>query len=122
MTALLLAGLFTPLVTLAETPLFHLVVSDQPVENGKVLDMEFHEIERDADGSTVQIIRRSGGSVSSSMFIVRGLCGVVRSRGKQYVVSEPVAGEGVRYRLTFPDTPPEQGKGWTIAQCDLLGF
>jgi hypothetical protein len=106
----------------AEPALFHLAVADVPVENGKVLNMAFQEIARDALSSTVQITRRSGGSVSSSMFVLRGMCGLMRVRGKQNVVSVPLAGESQRYTVTFPDTPPEPGKGFTMAQCELLRY
>jgi hypothetical protein len=115
--------LLTPFITqAADPPLFHLAIADIPVENGKVLNMEFHEVAREAGASTVEITRRSGGSVSSSMFVLRGMCGLARSRGKQYFVTEQVAGERNRYTVAFPETPPEPGKGFTIAQCELLRY
>jgi hypothetical protein len=121
--ALALLILFTPFVTHAADPaLFLLAVADVPVENGKVLNMEFQEVAREAGASTVQITRRSGGSVSSSMFVLRGMCGLARSRGKQHFVTAQVAGESNRYTVTFPETPPEPGKGFTIAQCELLRY
>lgn len=114
---------FFPLVAQAADPqLFHLSVKDVPVENGKVLNMEFDEIDRDADSSTVQITRRTGGSVSSPMFVLRGMCGLARSRSEQYFVTERVVGATGRYKVTFPKVPPELGKGFTIAQCDLLRY
>lgn len=115
--------LFFPFVVHAADPdLFHLAVADVPVENGKVLNMEFQEVAREAGTSTVRITRRSGGSVSSSMFVLRGMCGLARSRGKQNFVPEQVAGERNRYTVRFPDTPPERGKGFTLAQCELLRY
>ncbi|MBC7456148.1 MAG: hypothetical protein H7335_21095 [Massilia sp.] len=115
--------LLTPLVTHAANPqLFHLAIADIPVENGKMLNMAFDEVAREADASTVQITRRSGGSVSSSMFVLRGMCGLARSRGKHYFVTEQVTGESNRYTVTFPETPPEPGTGFTIAQCELLRY
>jgi hypothetical protein len=115
--------LLTPFVTqAADPPLFHLAIADVPVENGKVLNMEFQEVAREVGTSTVQITRRSGGSVSSSMFVLRGMCGLARSRGKQYFVPEQVAGDRNRYTVTFPETPPEPGKGFTMAQCELLRY
>jgi hypothetical protein len=115
--------LFTPFVARAADPqLFHLAVADVPVENGKVLDMEFQEVAREAGSSTVQITRRSGGSVSSSMFVLRGMCGLARSRGKQYFVPEQVVGDSNRYTVTFPEIPPGSGKGFTMAQCELLRY
>lgn len=115
--------LFFPFVVHAADPdLFHLAVADVPVENGKVLNMDFQEVAREAGTSTVQITRRSGGSVSSSMFILRGMCGLARSRGKQNFVPEQVPGESNRYTVRFPDTPPERGKGFTMAQCEVLRY
>lgn len=115
--------LFFPFVVHAADPdLFHLAVADVPVENGKVLNMEFQEVAREAGTSTVRITRRSGGSVSSSMFVLRGMCGLARSRGKQNFVPEQVAGERNRYTVRFPDTPPDRGKGFTLAQCELLRY
>ena len=114
----------TPLSASAGDPaLFHLSVKDVPVENGKVLNMEFHEIERKTESSTVQIVRRSGGSVSSSMFILRGMCGLARSRSAQYFIPTRRAGEETeRYTVTFPQVTPEPGKGFTMAQCELMGY
>jgi hypothetical protein len=113
-----------PPIALASDPeLFHLSVKDVPVENGKVLNMEFHEIERTTDSSTVQIARQSGGSVSSSMFILRGMCGLARSRSAQYFVPTRIVGEEKeRFTVTFPQVPPAPGKGFTMAQCDLLRY
>jgi len=113
-----------PVIASASDPtLFHLSVKDVPVENGKVLDMEFHEIERKTDSSTVQIARRSGGSVSSSMFILRGMCGLARSRSARYFVPTRIAGEETeRYTVTFPQVTPEPGKGFTMAQCELMRY
>jgi hypothetical protein len=106
----------------ADPQLYHLAVADAPVENGKLLDMEFVEVAREAGASTVQITRRSGGSVSSAMFILRGMCGLAHSRGKRNFVPQQLAGEPDRYTVTFPETPPEAGKGFTITQCELLRY
>ena len=106
----------------ADTALFHLAVKDVPVENGKILDMEFQETAREPGSSSIVITRRSGGSVSTSMFILRGMCGVARARGKQNFVPVRSAGEVERYTLTFPDEPPSDHKGFTMMQCDLMRF
>ena len=112
-----------PFATHAADPaLYRLAIADVPVENGKILDMEFHETARDDHASTVRIVRRSGGSVSSSMFILRGMCGLMRARGKENVVPERLPGDGERFTVTFPDAPPEAGKGFTKAQCDLMHY
>lgn len=115
--------LLMPVITQAAEPqLFSLSAPDTPVENGKMLSMTFQEVAREASTSTVEVIRRSGGSMSSSMFILRGMCGLARSRDKQYFVTEQSAGGGNRYTVTFPETPPEPGKGFTMAQCELLKY
>jgi hypothetical protein len=123
---LILAGLLAIAASnthAGEPALFYLSVKDVPVENGKVLDMEFHEIQRNADSSTVQIVRRSGGSVSSSMFILRGMCGLARARKAQYFATAAITGgENERYKVTFPQAAPEPGTGFTLAQCDLLRY
>lgn len=106
----------------AEPQLFHLAVTDVPVENGKLLNMEFQEVKREEGSSTVQITLRSGGSVSSSMFILRGMCGLARSRGQQYFVTQQVVGDSKRFIVSFPETAPEPGKGFTMAQCELMRY
>lgn len=119
----MLIVLTMPLVAIAADPqLIHLSVKDQPVENGKMLDMEFHEVERNAESSTVEIVRRSGGSVSSSMFVLKGVCAIARSRGESYFVTEKAVDKNERFTVTFPKVPTERGKGFSIAQCDALRF
>jgi hypothetical protein len=121
--ALAFLSLLTPFVTQAADPqFFHLAVSDVPVENGKLLNMEFQEVARDDLASTVQITRHSGGSVSSSMFVLRGMCGLARSRGKQNFVPKHLEGEQDRYTVTFPETTPDPGKGFSIRQCELMRY
>jgi hypothetical protein len=121
--ALAIFALLTPFAAQAsDPPLFHLAVADVPVENGKILNMEFQEVKREAETSTVQITRRSGGSVSSSMFILRGMCGLARSRGKQNFAAEPVAGDSNRFTVSFPAALPVGGKVFTMAQCELLRY
>ncbi|MDQ2819260.1 MAG: hypothetical protein M3Y65_02480 [Pseudomonadota bacterium] len=121
--ALITLALAMPLaVHAAEPPLFQLVVTDAPVENGKLLDMEFHEVARTAEGSTVQIVRRSGGSLSSSMFVLRGMCGVVRVRCTRQFQVEKLAGDDERYSVTFPSTQLDASKGFTLAQCEQMKY
>jgi hypothetical protein len=33
-----------------------------------------------------------------------------------------LAGDPGRFRLTFPDVAPARGKGFTLAQCEMLRF
>jgi len=49
--------------------LVSLDAKDEPVGNGKVLRMEFRELKRTDNESTVRVTFHSGGSVSSSMFL-----------------------------------------------------
>lgn len=123
MLALVALCLLAPLCAHADDPvLFHLAVKDVPVENGKVLDMEFQETARGPASSTILVTRRSGGAVSSSMFILRGMCGVMRARGQQNFIAERSAGEGERYTVTFLEAPLGESKGFTMAQCELMRF
>lgn len=105
-----------------DSALFHLEVKDAPAENGKLLNMEFLETARADNNSTVLVTRKSGGSVSSSMFVLRGMCGLARARGKQKFLPQAVAGQPGGYIVTFPDTTPPKAKGFSITQCDLIGF
>jgi hypothetical protein len=113
-----------PLAAIAadEPTLINLIAKDQPVENGKALDMEFHEVDRKTESSTVQIVRRTGGSVSSSMFVLKGMCAIARSRGEQYFVAEKAGTNDERFTVTFPKVAVERGKGFSIAECDLLRY
>lgn len=103
-------------------------VSDAPAENGSRLNATFRELRREADHSLVQATITSGGSVSSAMFVLRGVCMVLRARTAPYVASAPEPSAPPRsYRLTFPDQPrPEQLVGreksvFSAADCKLLG-
>ena len=103
--------------------LYKMSVKDVPVEKRKALDMNFDELSRTADSSVVQITRRSGGSVSSSMFVMRGMCALARLRDAQYFVAERMAGDAGRYTVTFVQTPPDAGKkAFSLAQCDLMRY
>ena len=86
----------------APAPLVHLEVHGEPSQNGKVLDMSFDELERDATSSLVQVDFRSGGSVSSSFFEMRGMCAVARAHRAAYFSMERVGTRPSRYRVTFP--------------------
>ena len=112
----------------AEPALYSLAVQDAPVENGKKLNMSFRELTRETEQSLVEVTRTSGGSVSTSLFIVRGMCGLMRARGEESFVSEPVPKQSAQYRVTFPKvteaTEPHGRKqlAFSVAQCSLLGF
>lgn len=105
-----------------QLPLFELHVKDAPAENGKVLNMDFAETARTDENPTVLVTRKSGGSVSSSMFVLRGMCGLARARNKQNFFPQAVPGKPGGYIVTFPDTAPPKDKGFSMAQCDSIGY
>ncbi|MDR0672169.1 MAG: hypothetical protein LBF93_00610 [Zoogloeaceae bacterium] len=122
-------ALFCLLTAPASTEeLVYLTVKDQRVENGKILDMEFREIERTVDASIVRVIFVSGGSVSSSMFVLRGHCAVTRARGENYFLSQEIMNHPNTYRVTFPATAASDPQVrresgiWAISDCKSLGF
>jgi len=110
--------------------LFRLDASDLPAENGKKLDMSFSEVARHAEDSEVEVRLVHGGSVSSSMFTLRGMCGLARARNEAFFKTESLAGPPGHYRVVFPKAaPPETvrpanpaDKIWSVAECSLLQF
>ncbi len=108
--------------------LVHLRVKDQPVENGKLLNMEFREVERTNEASIVQVTFISGGSVSSSMFVLRGQCAVARTRGKKYFKPKKVLNRPNAYEITFPNTAARDTQTrlksgvWGLDDCKRLGL
>jgi hypothetical protein len=51
------------------------------------------------------------------------MCGLARSRSAQYIVPTRIVGEETeRYTVTFPLIAPEPGKGFSMAQCDLMRY
>jgi len=113
----------------AQSPaLFELSVADAPAENGKRLNMSLREVERAANHSVVVVTFTSGGSVSSSMFILKGMCGVARARGESFFTSTDEGGSPRSYRVTFPKGPkPEELSGpgkkvFALSDCERLGF
>jgi hypothetical protein len=111
----------------AAESLVHLEAKGQTVENGKTIDMEFTEVERRSDASIVQVLLRSGGSVSSSLFILRGMCSVARARKELYFRSTRLPAPEGRYIVRFPRDVPSTseaapaGEVFSVAQCDRLG-
>lgn len=112
----------------AAEALIHLAVEGQAVENGTLLAMEFTEVERRPDASIVQVTFRSGGSVSSSMFVLRGICSVARARGELYFQQTRLPAPEGRYIVRFPREAPAAsaaapaGSVFSVAQCALLGY
>ena len=120
--------------------LVSLDAKDEPVENGKLLRMEFRELKRTGNESTVRVTFHSGGSVSSSMFFVRGGCAVAKSRGMTFFLdtaSSEIDEHTTEYTLAFSNSlndaafkRPPKGDGpadeevhvWDIGECRMLGF
>lgn len=112
-----------------ESGLVILATSGSKVENGKTLDMRFEEVERNEKSSIVVVTFNSGGSVSSSMFIMKGMCSVTRARGEKFFVSKDLGTNGSRYELTFPQSiTPEQSDPLSdnhvssLDECSILGM
>ena len=135
------------LASLSASPskLVSLDVDEGPIESGKTLKMEFREIERRGDESTIHVKFHSGGSVSSSMFIVKGSCAIAKSRAAKYFrqTSESETADGAWvYTVAFANTPdakslkipsppakPTEGEDEALANgvfsdsdCLMLGF
>lgn len=122
---LLLAGCV--LGVYAAEPLVHLEAKGEAVENGKTLDMDFTEVERRPDASIVQVNLRSGGSVSSSLFVLRGMCALAKARGEPYFKSSRLPAPAGRYIVRFQQSAPAAsdaapaGDFFSLAQCERLG-
>ncbi|GAB3455411.1 hypothetical protein GCM10027321_07810 [Massilia terrae] len=104
---------------------------DMPAEHGKPQDMSFVETRRGADASLVEVTMPPGPlTVSSAMFILKGLCSVAESRGKQYFRAVQLAHKPLRLGVTFPEEPGPQDtrvtsvtdRTFSQAECSLLNF
>jgi hypothetical protein len=110
--------------------LVHLSARDMPAENDKQLDMTFEEIRRAPDASLVEVSYGRTGAVPSSMFILKGLCSIAESRGKQYFRAVQISKKPLRFGVTFPeDAGPSDvqavrvtDKVFSLAECALLNF
>lgn len=85
----------------APEALYVLSVRGAVAEDGKALTMTVRETERTADFSVVDVDYVAGGG-ASSLFLVRGLCGLMLARGHDLAVAEQVSDRPVRFRMTFP--------------------
>jgi hypothetical protein len=68
---------------------------------GKDLMMTFEELRRDEKTSLAKVVHRSGASVPSAMFVVRGFYDISRTRGFKYFINlkEWNAPDGARMYL-----------------------
>lgn len=111
--------------------LVRLTAKDVPVENGRQLNMTFQEIRRAPDASLVEVTYPAVGSgAPSSMFILKGMCSIAESRGKQYFRVVQLSKKPLRYGVTFPEdagpanpTPASvTDKVFSLGECALLNF
>ncbi len=128
--AIIVAVSFAVLVAKADENLFRLEVKNQPVENGKTLEMVFVETARNTENSEVEVSFIFGGSVSSSLFTLRGMCALTREHHENYFKSESLGGKPTRYKVSFLKTaPPDsvrpvkpEDKIWSLSECAMLKF
>lgn len=73
-------------VTFAADRLVHRDIN-QVNPGGKDLKITFREVSRDEKTSLVKVTYRSGASVASSMFVVRGFYDIAKARGAKYFVN-----------------------------------
>ncbi len=104
---------------------------DMPAEHGKQQDMSFVETRRGPDASLVDVSMPSGPlTVSSAMFILKGLCSIAESRGKPYFRAVQLAHKPLRLGVTFPEEAGQQDarvtrvtdRTFSQAECALLNF
>jgi hypothetical protein len=130
LTTLLAASLFTsscgsPSNPLDESQLVKFEVDQGPVENGKHLKMTFTELQRRGAISDISIKFTSGGSISSIMVEVRGLCLIAQSRGAQqfWSVGETrTQGDEWLSTAEFSDAPDPHPESTSIDDCKLMGL
>jgi len=72
---------------------------------GEILENLFFEIQRGPNFSNVEIKLASFGSVSSSMFILQGMCGLASARREQFFRPTQVSKKPVQYRVSFLSEP-----------------
>jgi hypothetical protein len=80
-TMFLLCGSAVP----ADQLVFREVNQKNP--GGKDLNMVFREVSREEKTSLAKVTRRSGASVHSSMFVVRGFYDIAKARGAKYFIN-----------------------------------
>jgi hypothetical protein len=83
-----------------------LSVDDQGASGGKPLKVTFAELKREAEYSIVEVAFTSGASVPSSLFVLRGMCTIMRSRGERYFPVDRLEQGPTKYKVTFPKVPP----------------
>lgn len=85
----------------AAAPALHEDAIDQRNPGGKDLRITLREVRREAAVSEIVVAFSSGGSVASSLFIVKGMYAIAKLRGNAYFVKlrEWEADDGTRHFL-----------------------
>ncbi len=109
--------------------LVRLIYKDDGGQNVDKVLMEFREIERNKAGSVAQVSAEAGGPVTSSLFTMRGVCAIARSRGEKFFSTTRIASNPSRYNIVFPQNqsaaPGKSSDGSrivSIEECELLGM
>jgi hypothetical protein len=132
---LLLACASTPAPTRASagavdnTNLVRLIYKDDSGQSSNRVLMEFSEIERTQAGSVAQVSAEAGGPVTSSLFTMRGMCAVARSRGEKFFSTTRISSNPSRYSIVFPQSQsaaPEKASATnrvvSLEECQLMGM
>ena len=84
--------------------LYSMSAQTMPGKNGELLSMTIREVKREAEFSIADIEATSeaGRSSAASLFLVRGLCGLMLARGHKLAVAEQVSEQPIEFKMTFP--------------------
>jgi hypothetical protein len=108
------------------TNLVRLIYKDDSGQNVDKVLMEFREIERTKAGSVAQVSAEAGGPVTSSLFTMRGMCAVTRSRGEKFFNTTRIASNPSRYSIIFPQTqtaaPDKGNRTVSLEECQAMGM
>jgi hypothetical protein len=119
----------TPTTAVDSANLVRLIYKDDSGQSSNRVLMEFSEIERTQAGSLAQVSAEAGGPVTSSLFTMRGMCAVARSRGEKFFSTTRISSNPSRYSIVFPQsqsTAPEKtsgaGRVVSLEECQSMGM
>lgn len=111
--AILLTGIVAVLRSVeaaeTDTKLFALLVQIERAEDAKALSMVIRETTRSPDFSMVEADVIAGESTTSLLYLARGFCGLIHSRGWTVALIEQVSEHPVVYRLAVPTSEHLEG-------------
>lgn len=73
-------------------------------------------------------VYHGGGSVASSLFVLKGLCGITGARGEAYFTSTDEGQSPRQYRVSFPKRPASSERAspdkkvFALAECAMFKF